>query len=83
MSHFKLSFDVISMIRKLKKVQKVAILGYFRVLLPIFCPFFGLFLPFSVRQFGVGIKGIIWTIFLNIWGHWSHFGPILGHFKPF
>ena len=57
-----------------------AILGHFRVILAIFRSFFGNFSPFSVRQFGVDITGLIWTSCLNIS---DHFWPVLGYFWPF
>ena len=64
------------------------VLGYFKpfwVILAfwVYFGYFGNFLPFQVRQFGVGICCLILTVCPNISGLWSYLGlfrVILDHF---
>ena len=61
----------------LKKVKKKVALS------PLRGGEVGNFSPVSVRQFGVGISGLIWTIFLNISDNFGPFCVVYGHSGPF
>ena len=67
--------------------QFLAMFGYFYPFLAIFIAILAIFWnfsffvnisPFLVRQFGVGIPDLIWTICLNISDHFALFLAILG-----